>query len=111
MNNVHLFFPDQTPNQHDRGWAPASCINAMHNNSGFRCAVGQKRVTQRDQLRSVSARYEAPQKEKRLVLSSTVIPAKVDNQRTHAQASPGFGHERCVSFSPARSRPSLRYLM
>jgi len=27
------------------------------------------------------------------VLPTTVIPAEVDNQRAHAQASPGFGHE------------------
>ena len=51
------------------------------------------------------------QEQQRLVLSSTVVLAEVHNQRAHAQALPGFGHERRVSFSPASSRPSLRYLM
>jgi hypothetical protein len=111
MNNVYFSFLDQAPNRECSGQTPASCSNAMHGDSRFRCSLGQKRIAQRNQYRSMPAHKQTLQKQECLVLSSTVIPAKVDNQRTHAQASPGFGHGRCVSFSPARSRPSLRYLM
>ena len=74
-------------------------------------AAGQQRVAKRDQYGSVAARKQAPQQQQHLMLASAVIAAEIDNERTHAQASPGFGHERCVSFSPASSRPSFRYLI
>lgn len=73
--------------------------------------ASQQRIAERDQFGNVAAREQTLQEQKCLVLSATVVPAEVDNQRAHAQASPGFGQEQCVSFSPARSRPSLRYFM
>jgi len=59
----------------------------------------------------VASRDEASQEQKRLVLTAAKIAAEVDNERAHVQASPGFGQDRRVNFSPARKRPSLRYLM
>ena len=83
----------------------------MHGDACILRPASQKRIPKRSQLGSVAAGEQSLQEQERLILSSTVISAEVDNQRAHAQASPGFGHERCVSFSPERSRPSLRYLM
>lgn len=49
------------------------------------------------------------QEQESLVLLCVIIPVEVDDERAHAQASPTKGYERRVSFSPASSRPSLRY--
>ena len=73
--------------------------------------ASQQRIAKRDQFGSVAAREQTLQEQKCLVLSTTVVPAEVDNQRVHAQASLGFGQGRRVSFSPARSRPSFRNFM
>jgi hypothetical protein len=59
----------------------------------------------------VAAFAQALQKEQSLMLPSAIFAAEVDNERAHVQASPGFGQDRRVNFSPARKRPSLRYLM
>ena len=83
----------------------------MHGDARILRAASQQRIAQSDQFGSVAPRAQTAQQQQCLVLSSTVVTAEVDNQRAHAQASPGFGHERCVNVSPARSRPSLRYLM
>src|SRR5258708_133860 len=98
-------------NRQRGGKTPAPRGNAMHGDARIPGAASQQRIAKRDQFGSMAAREQTSQKQKGLVLSATIIPAEVDNQRAHAQASPGFGHERCVNFSPARSRPSLRYLM
>ena len=73
-------------------------------------AAGQRGILDGNQFGSVAAREQSLQEQQRLMLPSAKFPSEVDNERAHAQASPGFGHERCVSFSPASSRPSLRYL-
>jgi hypothetical protein len=44
------------------------------------------------------------------MLPAAIITAEVDDEWPHPQASPGLGQDRWASFSPARSRPSLRYL-
>jgi hypothetical protein len=44
------------------------------------------------------------------MLPPSILTAEVDDERPHPQASPGFGQDLWASFSPARSRPSLRYL-
>jgi hypothetical protein len=44
------------------------------------------------------------------MLPAAIVTAEVDDERPHPQASPGLGQDRWMSFSPARSRPSLRYL-
>ena len=83
----------------------------MHGDACILRPPSQKRIVKRNQFGSVAAGEQSLQEQECLILPSTVIPAEVDKQRAHAQASPGFGHGRCVSFSPERSRPSLRYLM
>ncbi len=83
----------------------------MCGDSCVRGAARQKGIPDCDQLGSMTACAQALQEKQRLVLSSTIVAAEVDDERAHAQASPGFGHGRCVSFSPASTRPSLRYLM
>ena len=83
----------------------------MDDDARFLRTASQQRISKCDQFRSVAALEQTPQQQKRLVLPATEIPAEVDNQRAHAQASPGFGHDRSVSFSPVSSRPSFRYLM
>ena len=111
MNNIHALPAHQPANLQSGGKAPASRENAMHEDACILRAASQKGILDGNQFGRVAAREQTLQEQQRLVLSSTVVSSKVGNQRAHAQASPGFGHERCVSFSPARSRPSLRYLM
>ena len=111
MNDVHSTPSQQTTDHQSGGKASASRGNAMHGDACIFRAASQQGIAEGDQFGGVAAREQAPHEQQRLMLSSTIIPTEVDNQRVHAQASPGFGHERCVSFSPARSRPSLRYLM
>jgi hypothetical protein len=110
MNDIDSPPSHQTTNRVSRGQAPASRRIAMHGDAGILRPACQKRIAERNQLGSVAAGEQSLQEQECLILSSTVLSAKVDKQRAHAQASPGFGHGRCVSFSPARSRPSLRYL-
>jgi len=83
----------------------------MDNDARVLRTARQQRIPKCDQLRSVAAFKQAPQEQECLVLSTPEVSAEVDNQRAQAQASPGFGHDRCVSFSPVRSRPSFRYLV
>ncbi len=111
MDDIRSTSSQQTPDRQSGGKASASVGDTMDGDAGMLCPASQQGIAQRDQFGSVAAREQSPQEQKRLVLSTTEVPAEVDNQRAHAQASPGFGHEQCVSFSPASSRPSLRYLM
>jgi len=83
----------------------------MDDDSRLPCPACEQRISDRDQFGSVATLEQTPQEQKCLVLSTAEVPAEVDNQRAQAQASPGFGHDRCVSFSPVRNRPSFRYLV
>ena len=87
----------------------------MHRDPGIHRAASQQGILDANQFGRVAASEQSLQEQQRLVLSPSVVPSEVDNERAQNrraqfQASPGFGHERCVSFSPASSRPSLRYL-
>ena len=111
MEDIRSTPSDQLPDR-ESGIQPAPpTVDAVCGDACILRAASQQRITKCDQFGSVATREQSSQEQKCLVLSTTEVPAEVDNQRAHAQASPGFGHERCVSFSPARSRPSLRYLM
>ena len=80
---------------------------------GYACIVRaprQQGIANRDEFGSMAARQQPLQKQERLLLPSAKVRAEVDDERAHAQASPGLGQERRVSVSPARRRPSLRYL-
>ena len=90
--------------------APPTGRDAMRGDSCFLCALGQQGITYGDELGSVAAGLQAAQEKKALVLATTEVAAQIDDERAHRQASPGLGQERRVSFSPAHSRPSLRYL-
>jgi hypothetical protein len=83
----------------------------MDNDARVLRPARQQSIPKRDQFRCVAPMEQATQEQEGLVLSTTEVPAEVDNQRAQAQASPGFGHDRCVSFSPVRSRPSFLYLV
>ena len=111
MNDVHLPFSDKAPDGERGGKLSPPAADAVSGDACILRATSQQGIAKSDQSGSVPARERALQEQQCLMLSSTIVPPEVDNQRAHAQASPGFGHERCVSFSPARSRPSLRYLM
>ena len=84
-------------------------IGNMHGRASFLRARSQERIANRNQFRGVAAVAQALQKEQSLMLPSAIFAAEVDNEGAHAQASPGLGQERWASFSPASSRPSLRY--
>lgn len=111
MHDIHPSPSHQPPDRQNGGKAPALLGDLMDDDAGVLRAARQQGISKGDQFRSVAAFKRAPQEQERLVLSTTEVPAEVDNQRAQAQASPGFGHDRCVSFSPVRSRPSFRYLV
>ena len=111
VNEVHLSISDKAPDRKRGGTPSPPPADAVSGNACILRAASQQGAAQCDQFRSMAARKQTLQEQQRLVLSSTVVLAEVHNQRAHAQALPGFGHERRVSFSPASSRPSLRYLM
>ena len=120
MNDIHLPPSNQPANLQGGGEPPAPRRNAMHGDACVLCPASQQGIPDCNQFRRVAAREQSLQEQQRLVLPAAVVPSEVDdhwmrkrgtqNRGAHAQASPGFGHERCVSFSPASSRPSLRYL-
>ena len=111
MNDMHSPFSYQAANLQHGGKAPKSRRNIVHDNACIPRLLRKQRIANCDQFGVVAPREQSAQEQKRLMLSTAVTSAQVDDQRAHAQASPGFGHGRCVSFSPARSLPSLRYLM
>ena len=110
MNHIHLAAAHQSPDIPRRGKPPEARSNFVHRYAGTFCAARQLGIAERDQRGSMPAPGEALQQQQRLVLPAAKIPAEVDDERAHAQASPGLGQERRVSVSPARRRPSLRYL-
>ena len=115
MNDIHALLANQSANLQRRGESPATRWNAMHGDACILRAASQQGILDGDQFGRMAAREQTLQEQQRLVLSSAIVLSEIDNQwtqnrRAHVQASPGFGHERCVSFSPASSRPSLRYL-
>ena len=102
MNDIHSTPSHQPPDRQSGGKAPARLGDLMDDDARILRAARQQRISNRDQFGSVAAFEQAPQEQERLILSTTKVPAEVDNQRAHAQASPGFGHDRCVSFSPVQ---------
>jgi hypothetical protein len=50
----------------------------VHAYAGALRALSEKRILNGDQFRSVAAFQQAPQKEQRLMLSSTIVAAEVD---------------------------------
>ena len=90
--------------------APPPRFGNMHSRPGILGARFERRIADRYQFRSVAAFAQALQKQQSLMLPSAIVAAQVNNERAHAQASPGLGQDLWASFSPARSRPSLRYL-
>ena len=111
VDNTHVPSTNHTANLQTSGKAPAVQGNTMHGDAHVLRPHCQKGILNGNQFGSVTPRKQSLQKQESLVLSSAIIPAEIDDQRAHAQASPGFGHERCVSFSPASSRPSFRYFI
>src|SRR5690348_11511634 len=110
MNDVVSAFAQQVSDLLCCREAAPSRIGLMHGRADFLRPGRQQRTANRNQFRNVSAFAQSLQQEQRLMLPSAIITAKVDNERAHAQASPGLGQDRWASFSPASSRPSLRYL-
>jgi hypothetical protein len=94
MDDIHSTTSQQPPDRQNGGKAPASLGDIMDDDSRFLCPAREQRISNRDQFGSVAALEQTPQEQKCLVLSTTEVPAEVDNQRAQAQASPGFGHDR-----------------
>ena len=94
MNDVHSSPLHQTTDRQSGRETPASRRNAMHRDACIFRSPSQQGIAKRDQFGSVAAREQTSQEQQRLVLSSSIFPAEIDDERAHAQASPGFGHER-----------------
>ena len=109
VEHVNSALAQQLADLQSGGDAAPSCVHDMHRRANFHDTRSQLRIAERNQFRSVATFAEALYKQKSLVLSAAVFAAEVDDQRAHAQASPGLGQERRASFSPASNRPNLRY--
>jgi hypothetical protein len=110
MNEVNLALAHQPSNLPCSRKAPPLGIGNMHWHANFDCARGKMRISDRNQFGSVTPFAQSLQEEERLVLPAAIVAAKIDDERAHAQASPGFGQDRRARVSPASKRPSLRYL-
>ena len=92
MNDIHLPKSNQAANLQGCGESSVTRRNAMHGDPRILRAASQQGILDGNQFGSVAARKQSLQEQQRLVLSSAVVPTKVDDERAHAQASPGFGH-------------------
>ena len=77
----------------------------MDGDAHFLRTASQQSISKCDQFGCVAALQQTAQQQKRLVLPAAKVPAEVDNQRAHAQASPGLGHDRSRQFL-AREQPA-----
>ena len=69
-------------------------IGNIHGRADFHRARCQRRIADRNHFRGVAAFAQAMKKEQGLVLPAAIVATEVDNERAHAQASPGLGQDR-----------------
>ena len=84
MDDIHSPRSHHSPDRESGAQPAPSRVDAVCGDACILRATSQQRIANRNQFGSVAMRQQSSQQEQRLVLTTTKVPAKVDNEGAQA---------------------------